>query len=287
MKLAKKKLTFFRYIGGKHFLAKLIVELIPEHEIYVEPFLGAGHVFFAKERSRTEVLNDANSKIANLFYCVAFHYKEFWSKFRWLVYSRAIRKKLPQELKKKETVELGDVDSAVGVFFLLNTDFGGNLYGGFGYSANEGGGKAKRLKTAMLRLRCIHKRLLGDVFIECLDFEDVMDKWDRKETFFYCDPPYYGAEHYYEKAFSKEDHLRLLNRLKQAKGKWILSGYHNELYDAELKGFPYVEIDVPKPSYGITVNSKRKNRPRTTEVLWFNYEPDPAVLQKYGLELKT
>jgi DNA adenine methylase len=80
MKLAKKKLTFFRYIGGKHFLAKLIVELIPEHEIYVEPFLGAGHVFSAKERSRTEVLNDANSKIANLFYCVAFHYKEFWSK---------------------------------------------------------------------------------------------------------------------------------------------------------------------------------------------------------------
>jgi DNA adenine methylase len=284
MKLAKKKLTFFRYIGGKHHLAKLIVELIPEHEVYVEPFVGAGHVFFAKERSRIEVLNDANSKIANLFYCVAFHYREFWSKFRWLIYSRAIRKKFLQELKKKEAVELGDVDSAVRVFFLLNTNFGGKLYGGFGYSTN--GGEAKRLKTAMLRLRCIHKRLLGNVFIECLDFEDVMNKWDREKTFFYCDPPYYGAEHHYEKVFSKEDHLRLLNRLKKAKGKWILSGYHNELYDAELKGFPYVEIEVPKPSYGITVNSKRKTRPRATEVLWFNHEPDPAVLQKYGLELK-
>jgi len=77
MKSAKKKLTFFRCIGGKHWLAKLIVELIPEHEIYVEPFVGAGHVFFAKERSKTEVLNDADSKIANLFYCVTFHYKEF------------------------------------------------------------------------------------------------------------------------------------------------------------------------------------------------------------------
>ncbi len=285
MKPAEKKLTFFRYIGGKSILSKLIVELIPEHEIYVEPFVGAGHVFFAKERSKIEVLNDADSKIANLFYCVAFHYKEFWSRFRWLVYSRAIRKKLSQELKKKETVKLGDVGSAVKWFFLAYSSFGGNPYGGFGYSTK--GGEAKRLKNAMLRLRKIHKRLLGNVFIECLDFEDVMKKWDSEKTFFYCDPPYYRAEHYYSKLFQKEDHIRLLNRLKQAKGKWILSGYHNELYDTELKGFPYVEIDVPKPSYGITVNSKHQTRPRATEVLWFNYEPDLAVLQKYGLELKT
>jgi len=284
MKRVKEKLTFFPYIGGKHRLAKFIVELIPEHEIYVEPFVGAGHVFFTKERSKIEVLNDADAKIANIFYCVAFHYKEFWNRFRWLVYSRAIRQKLLQELKKKDKVELGDVDSAVAMLFLAHSGFGGTIYSGFGYGTN-GGGEAKRLKNGMLRLRSIHKRLLGDVFIECLDFEDVMNKWDSEKTFFYCDPPYYGAEHYYEKTFSKEDHLRLINRLKQAKGKWILSGYHNELYDAELEGFYYVEIDVPKPSYGITVNSKTKTRPRATEVLWFNYEPDPAVLQKYKLKL--
>jgi DNA adenine methylase len=285
MKPVKKKLTFFPYIGGKHFLAKLIVELIPEHEIYVEPFTGAGHVFFTKERSKVEVLNDADSKIANLFYCVAFHFKEFWSKFRWLVYSRAIRQKLTQELKGKR-VELGDVDSAVGVLFLAYSSIGGTLYGGFSYSRTGDRLRGKDLKNAMLRLRCIHKRLLGNVFIECLDFEDVMNRWDSEKTFFYCDPPYYNAEHYYDKHFGKEDHHRLLNRLKQAKGKWILSGYHNELYDKELQDFPYIEVNVSKPSYGITVNSKSKTRPRAIEVLWLNYEPDPTVLQKYGLELK-
>ncbi|ADO45276.1 hypothetical protein Hydth_0880 [Hydrogenobacter thermophilus TK-6] len=40
MKPAKKKLTFFPYIGGKHHLAKLIVELIPEHEIDVDSAVG-------------------------------------------------------------------------------------------------------------------------------------------------------------------------------------------------------------------------------------------------------
>jgi len=177
------------------------------------------------------------------------------------------------------------MDSAIGMLFLAYSGFGGGIYSGFGYGTN-GGGIAKSLKNAMLRLRSIHKRLLGNVFIECGDFEDVMNRWDGEKTFFYCDPPYYGAGHYYAKSFKKEDHLRLLNRLKQVKGKWILSGYHSELYDAELEGFYYVEIDVPKSSYGITVNSKAKTRPRATEVMWFNYEPDLAILQKYGLELK-
>jgi DNA adenine methylase len=282
MKLAKKKLTFFPYIGGKHRLAKFIVELIPEHEIYVEPFVGAGHVFFTKERSKIEVLNDADSKIANLFYCVAFHFNEFWSKFRWLIYSRAIYNKLAQELKG-EVVELGDVDSAVGMLFLAYSGFSGKIYSGFSWGRKNK--QPKKFKSAMLRLRSIHKRLSGGVLIECLDFEEVIDKWDSKETFFYCDPPYYGLQ-YYGVRFTEEDHRRLLNKLKQAKGKWVLSGYHNELYDTELKGFSYVEIDVSKPSYGITTNSKHKAKPRATEVLWFNYEPDPAVLQKYKLELK-
>jgi len=282
MKLAKKKLTFFQYIGGKHYLAKLIVELIPEHEVYVEPFVGAGHVFFAKERSKIEVLNDADSRIANLFYCVAFRYKEFWERFRWLIYSREINRKFAEELKMSK-VELGDVDCAVKTLYLAYSSFGGKFYSGFSYGKT--GRRAKPLKTAMLRLRSIHKRLLGEVYIECLDFEDVINRWDGERTFFYCDPPYYGLQ-YYGIRFTEEDHRRLLNKLKQVKGKWILSGYHNELYSTELKSFPYVEIEIFKPAYGITVNSKLKAKPKATEVLWFNYEPGPAVLQKYRLELK-
>jgi hypothetical protein len=53
-----------------------------------------------------------------------------------------------------------------------------------------------------------------------------------------------------------------------------------------LKGYPYIEQQITKSSYGITRNNPRKTRPTATEVLWFNYEPDVKTLKELGLELK-
>jgi len=105
-----------------------------------------------------------------------------------------------------------------------------------------------------------------------------MTTWDKPDTLFYCDPPYFGVEHYYQISFTKHDHERLLSILKQAKGKWILSGYHNELYDKALKDYPYIEKQIFKSSYGITKYSESKTRPPATEVVWFNFEPDKNVI---------
>ncbi|RXG62611.1 DNA adenine methylase, partial [Candidatus Atribacteria bacterium 1244-E10-H5-B2] len=50
--------------GGKRYLAENIISYIPEHKTYVEPFIGGGAVFFAKERSEVEVINDLDKDIA-------------------------------------------------------------------------------------------------------------------------------------------------------------------------------------------------------------------------------
>jgi site-specific DNA-adenine methylase len=65
----------------------------------------------------------------------------------------------------------------------------------------------------------------------------------------------------------------MLNFLKRAKCKWLLSGYSNELYDEELKDFYRLEIQSVKPSYGITEANKHldKTRPKALEILWSNY----------------
>jgi DNA adenine methylase len=55
------------YYGGKQKLAKTINQLIPEHRIYVEPFFGGGAVFFAKNPSLLEVINDTNGELMNFY----------------------------------------------------------------------------------------------------------------------------------------------------------------------------------------------------------------------------
>ena len=67
-----------------------------------------------------------------------------------------------------------------------------------------------------------HARL-SNVVIENQDFEKLIKHYDRENTVFYLDPPYYHTEGMYAQAFTKEDHYRLFETLKNAKGKWLLS----------------------------------------------------------------
>lgn len=57
----------FAYYGGKVGMAQLIVDLMPDHRVYIEPFFGSGAVFFAKPPARHEIVNDAEANIVNFF----------------------------------------------------------------------------------------------------------------------------------------------------------------------------------------------------------------------------
>ena len=60
--------------------------------------------------------------------------------------------------------------------------------------------------------------------IENKDFEKLIQQYDRPNTIFYLDPPYYETEDYYEDVgFGTADHERLCNALMQIKGKFLLS----------------------------------------------------------------
>ncbi len=59
--------TPITYYDGKIQLASKIVKLFPEHKVYCEPFVDGASVFFAKEKSEVEVINDINGEIVNFY----------------------------------------------------------------------------------------------------------------------------------------------------------------------------------------------------------------------------
>jgi DNA adenine methylase len=114
----------------------------------------------------------------------------------------------------------------------------------------------------------VRERLRG-VHIECLDFEKLITRNDRVDTFFYLDPPYTVTAKggYYEHEFKEEDHRRLAALLKGVQGKWLLSYDDAPLIRSLYRGF---KIEETKPvAYSLTlVNGQR---PHKRELLIRNY----------------
>src|SRR5207247_11050245 len=102
------------YLGGKNRLAKKIISLIPEHTTYVEPFCGGAQVFFHKEPSAVEILNDLNEDIFNFLRVCKLHHKELLRYLHFCIVSRRwfeLFEKTPPET-------LTDVQRAARFFFL-------------------------------------------------------------------------------------------------------------------------------------------------------------------------
>jgi DNA adenine methylase len=264
-----KYLSFFPYVGGKFYMLKHILQLIPPHRIYVEAFGGSGKVLLNKPRSFLEVWNDYDRRIANLFHVVVFQFDEFYEKVRGLVYSRELYKKYNKELSEMGRIEIGDVDVAVKTYYVLHCMFSGGRNYCTGFAFGKVRNHALRYWKLLDDLVKVRERLSG-VIIECDDFEKVIKRWDSEDTFFLLDPPYYSAEGYYN-GFGKEDHERLLRLLKEVKGKWLLCGRANELYDKELSGYNRFEFEVAWRSYHRAGNSV-ESKPKVKEVLWCNYD---------------
>jgi len=74
---------FFPYLGGKHFLVKKLLPLIPPHMCYVEVFGGAAALLFAKPSRTTEAYNDLDSDLYNLFVVVRDRKKESLERLEW------------------------------------------------------------------------------------------------------------------------------------------------------------------------------------------------------------
>jgi len=240
------------YVGGKSRLARQIIERFPKHTCYCEAFAGGAWVFFKKEPSKVEILNDRDEDLVNLYRIVQQHFEEFVKQFKYMVISR----KIFEILKHQDPFTLTDIHRAVKYFYLLKTSFSARLNKpGFGYGTDS----PSRLNLLTLEETILemHWRL-ARVTIENLDWRDCINRYDRPHTLFYLDPPYYQAKDY-RYNFKEEDFVALAAILGQIKGKFVLSLGDHPLMRKFFKSFKIEQLTV---KYSTARKEESKGKPR-------------------------
>ena len=243
------------YLGGKRRLAARIIERIAAipHVTYAEPFLGMGGVFLRRPfRARSEVINDVSQDVITLFRVLQRHYVALMDMLRWQLTSRA-------EFERLNTAAadtLTDLERAARFLYLQRTSFGGKVAGrAFGVSPRDAG----RFDVTRLGvvLEHVHARLAG-VVIERLPYAELLRRYDRPETLFYLDPPYWGNEADYGRGtFDQADFPAMARQLGGLQGRFILSLNDRPQVREVFAGFAIETVEVD-----YSLNRKMKERAR-------------------------
>lgn len=204
------------YVGGKNRLANRIIQIFPKHTTYVEPFAGGAQVFFHKEPSPVEVLNDLDGEVVNFFRVCQWHHEELIRYLRYCLVSR----KLHELFKAQNPQHLTDVQRAGRFLYLQKTSFGGLVVRQKYHYAVVGNANHNPAKIPELIERT-HERLQR-VQVENLPYDEILKRYDRPSTLFYADPPYWGRK-LYKFNFSEDDFVALRDRLAAIRGKFVLS----------------------------------------------------------------
>jgi DNA adenine methylase len=250
------------WVGGKSQLTDTILPLIPPHKNYVEVFAGAAWVLFRKPESKGEIINDINGDLVTLYRVIQNHLEEFVRYFKWALVSRDEF----ERMKRVERSTLTDIQRSALFYYLLRNSFGAKISdASFGVTATH----KPRLNLLRIEedLSAAHLRL-SRVFIENMAFQRVIERFDRKETFFYVDPPYWDCEDVYGKGlFSKADFVTLRDQLAACKGKWLVSINNVPQIRELFKGFYIREVQT---TYSLNAGSPKP----VTELLIANYALD-------------
>jgi len=280
------------YIGGKKKMQNWIVPFIPKDiETYIECFSGQFWIFFGMDLEeypnlKKVVYNDFNPLNYNLYNCVRNHNRLLEECNKLVVQEKDVFPTNPicvdnfnnfqKEIYSEDLVidSTPNYELAAKYVYVLTQVFSG---------ANPQKSKFIDLKGKYHSKFTSFKNKLKDskwqkmfesiTNVENMDFGDVIDKYDSPETYIYADPPYYivGEGSYYSKHdFTREDHLRLADKLKSIKGKFSLSYYDFPLLS---EWFPKDEYVWEKKLFAKTAAAKKGvSQNMGEELLIMNYE---------------
>lgn len=278
-----------RWHGGKWKLAPWIIGHFPPHRIYVEPYGGAASVLLRKQSAFSEIYNDLDEDVVNLFRVLrdAEQAMRLVELLRLTPFARA---EFDLSWKPAETALERARRLVVRSFMGYGSD-SATIAGNTGFRAQSpqsGRSPEKDWRNHADALEAIVARL-RDIVVECRPALDLMARHDSPTTLHYVDPPYLpetrstksrkGGQRYhaYRHELTDADHVALLDALDaldRLAGMVVLSGYPAQLYDDRLGHWRRVEIKA-------LADGARER----TEVLWLNPACADALDASKGADL--
>ncbi|MBC8580857.1 DNA adenine methylase [Zhenhengia yiwuensis] len=243
-------------MGGKSRLRRTILERIPEHTCYVEPFFGAGWVYFGKEPSKVEVINDIDKELINMFRMIKYHAPEIE---RVLEYEFSGRDMF-EEYKHCTVEYLTEIQRAVRFLYLISQSFAGKGET-FGYGTTSKPAPQIFYQGVLGNI----KERLRNTYVENKSFEDIIKRYDRPHSFFFCDPPYFETAGYGNE-FGQKEHLLLRDTLADIKGKFMVTINDHPQVRRWYKDFNVEEVKV-----AYSVSKEQKSRKEYGELIITNY----------------
>lgn len=216
------------YLGHKEKFASFITPNIPKDiSTYIEPFAGAMGVFFSLDFSKFRdvkfIYNDINPLNANLF-----RFLKNGRQFIEIIRGIKVDKEYYKRSLKDIFTKTDDMTAAINWLIVL-TCSKTNQIGEDSWRGDD------EFEVFKLKWRAYEPIIAKISEIHNLDYREIVNKYDSKDTFFYLDPPYMNRENYYiNHNFDENSHYQLSVTLNNIRGRFALSYYYfdgiEELY---------------------------------------------------------
>ncbi len=224
--------------------------------MYIEPFFGAGGMFFSKELANTNIVNDLDGDVVNFY--------EILQADRELFESEIMKLPLSSELlaKWRANPPLDKMTRALSMFLQSNCTFMGK-----GETLRIGTEKDKK---QLYKYIDRYFKKLEHTFISNKDFSNFLDSiryHEHTTPFIYCDPPYLGTANNYSNGFTEEQFenliLKCIEKQNKHGAKFAISEFNNPIVLNYAKKYGLFVYEICE---------RKSLRNRNIEILMTNYE---------------
>ncbi len=249
-------------VGGKTKLKKTLRSHVPGHDVYVEPFVGGGTLFWDKPLVKKNVINDADPALA-----------KFYKDVKTGSTNNIVACRLPTSKKEFETakgMKRSDETFKDPCEYLRVIK---RSYGGRGLNFNMPPKYRDFPTTARMNKLILnadmYKEKLGKTQVMNADFCDAMTKHDGKNTFHYLDPPYWDTHERYR--LEKVHPSRVAGCASKMNGKVLVSYDDRPEVRKAFKGW---KVEKHNTKYEMQSSNRNNHGEKkdVTEVLMMNYD---------------